>query len=176
MTAQHKALQLADLLETVGRLWEDEAAEELRRLHQSEKEAWRYADELEQERKRLIKAAEMVLETQDENYGQIAKNIALSELRQTLKQPVDAVNMSQESVDEMAKHKHEPVGYVTDSGASAYFLKGVDLDDDTPLYTAPPKREWAGLTDEEVFLISEYPECCQVSIRNAEAKLKEKNT
>jgi hypothetical protein len=43
-------------------------------------------------------------------------------------------------------------------------------------YTAPPKRGWVGLTDEEVFLISEYPECCQVSIRNAEAKLKEKNT
>jgi hypothetical protein len=62
MSAQAKALQLADLLETVGRLWEDEAAEELRRLHQSEKEAWRYADELEQERKRLIKAAEMALE------------------------------------------------------------------------------------------------------------------
>jgi hypothetical protein len=38
------------------------------------------------------------------------------------------------------------------------------------------KRKWVGLTDEEVFLISEYPECCQVSIRNAEAKLKEKNT
>jgi hypothetical protein len=41
---------------------------------------------------------------------------------------------------------------------------------------AQPKSEWVGLTDEEVFLISEYPECCQVSIRNAEAKLKEKNT
>ena len=30
-----------------------EAAAELRRLHQSEREAWRYADELEQEHKRL---------------------------------------------------------------------------------------------------------------------------
>jgi uncharacterized UPF0160 family protein len=182
MTAQHKALQLADLLETAGRLWEDEAAEELRRLHQSEKEAWRYADELEQERKRLIKAAEMVLETQDENYGQIAKNIALSELRQTLKQPVDAVNMSQESVDEMAKHNHEPVGYVTDSGASAYFLKGVDLDDDTPLYTAP--REWVGLTDGEIDLIfdkhfnryAERGQAWPLYEREIEAKLKEKNT
>jgi hypothetical protein len=38
------------------------------------------------------------------------------------------------------------------------------------------KREWVGLTDEEVFLIREYPECCEVSIRNAEAKLKKKNT
>jgi hypothetical protein len=38
------------------------------------------------------------------------------------------------------QQEQEPVGYVTDSGASAYFLKGVDLDDDTPLYTAPPKQ------------------------------------
>ena len=37
------------------------------------------------------------------------------------------------------------------------------------------RREWVGLTDEEVFLLSEYPECCEVSIRKAEAKLKEKN-
>jgi hypothetical protein len=135
--------------------------------------------------------------------------------------PVDAVNMSQERVDETAKHKHEltdweavaqpeqydqtalelcekcgwkavipdegclvcarneqePVGYVTDSGASAYFLKGVDLDDDTPLYAAPPKREWVGLTDAERFYCNEYPvdDCCSDSILRAEAKLKEKN-
>ena len=31
----------------------EEAAAELRRLHQSEREGWRWADELEQERKRL---------------------------------------------------------------------------------------------------------------------------
>jgi hypothetical protein len=37
-------------------------------------------------------------------------------------------------------------------------------------------RRWAGLTDKEIYLIAEYPICCEVSIRNAEAKLKEKNT
>ena len=31
----------------------EEAAAELRRLHESEREGWRYADELEQDRKRL---------------------------------------------------------------------------------------------------------------------------
>jgi hypothetical protein len=40
---------------------------------------------------------------------------------------------------------------------------------------AQPDREWVGLTDEEVYLMKEYPECCEVSIRRAEAKLKEKN-
>jgi hypothetical protein len=86
-------------------------------------------------------------------------------------EPVDAVNMSQERVDETAKHKHEPVGYVTDSGASAYFLKGVDLDDDTPLYTAP--REWVGLTDEE--RADCWSSSAVQSAINIEAKLKEKN-
>ena len=35
------------------KLWCRETVEELRRLHQSEREGWRYANELEQERKRL---------------------------------------------------------------------------------------------------------------------------
>jgi hypothetical protein len=48
-----------------------------------------------------------------------------------------------------------------------------------PLYTAPPKREWVGLTDEDC------AECVQVTaasgsamqlIAAIEAKLKEKNT
>jgi hypothetical protein len=48
----------------------------------------------------------------------------------------------------LAQPEQEPVGFVTDSGMSAYFLKGVDLDDGTPLYAAPPKR-WVGLTDDD---------------------------
>jgi hypothetical protein len=51
---QPEALRLAYVLEQGHDLRdEEEAAAELRRLHQSEREAWRYADELEQERKRL---------------------------------------------------------------------------------------------------------------------------
>lgn len=50
-----KAIHLADLIDgrkcTYGDI--DEAADELRRLHQSESEGWRYANELEQERRRL---------------------------------------------------------------------------------------------------------------------------
>lgn len=47
---QPEALRLADLL---AANWWPDAAAELRRLHRSEREGWRYADELEQERKRL---------------------------------------------------------------------------------------------------------------------------
>ena len=52
----------------------------------------------------------------------------------------------------------------------------------TPLYTAPPKREWQGLTYEEV---SKSVDMCEQNIkgeflvefaRAIEAKLKEKNT
>ena len=68
---QPKALLLADLLDatTFEREAEDElakdAAAELRRLHTSEREGWRYADELEQERKRL----ESLAKAQGENNG-----------------------------------------------------------------------------------------------------------
>ena len=67
--------------------------------------------------------------------------------------PVDAVNMTPEPVDETAKREHEPVGYIdgmyggymvfTPLNPSAVYLNG------TALYTAPPKREWVGLTVNE---------------------------
>ena len=52
MTEQTKAQRLAAKIDPYGED-EAEAAAELRRLDQSEREGWRYADELEQERKRL---------------------------------------------------------------------------------------------------------------------------
>ena len=76
----------------------------------------------------LRKAAEMALDaltiqTPEHWLDKELQTKAIQALHQALVQP-----------------EQEPVGYVTDSGASAYFLKGVDLDDDTPLYTAPPKQ------------------------------------
>ena len=54
MNTQPEALRLAYVIEGG---WDRDhgrkAAAELRRLHQSEREGWRHADELEQERKRL---------------------------------------------------------------------------------------------------------------------------
>jgi hypothetical protein len=55
----------------------------------------------------------------------------------------------------------------------------------TPLYPAPPKREWVGLTDEEIDKTEWEPsygnpmtlaEGLQLFARTVEAKLKEKNT
>jgi hypothetical protein len=84
-------------------------------------------------------AAEMALKRLERSESELHK--ARAALRQALAQPVDAVNMTPDRVDETVKREHE----------------------------------WVGLSDEEVFLLSEYPECCEVSIRKAEAKLKEKN-
>jgi len=47
-----------------------------------------------------------------------------------------------------------------------------------PLYTAPPKREWVGLTDAEIHDMNGYEEDRRMYrfARDVEAKLKEKNT
>ena len=50
-----------------------------------------------------------------------------------------------------------------------------------PLYTAPPQREWHGLTDEEIMEMLDYgqygrvPEYARNFVDAIEAKLKEKN-
>jgi hypothetical protein len=80
----------------------------------------------------------------------------------------------------LAQPEQEPVGYVTDSGMSAWILKDVDLDDDTPIYTAPPKR-WVGLTDADIAQtmhgsVEGSNMLPYQFARVIEAKLKEKNT
>ena len=45
-----------------------------------------------------------------------------------------------------------------------------------PLYTAPPQREWQGLTDEDVKNIVFVERSWADAVRKIEAKLKEKNT
>jgi hypothetical protein len=170
----------------------------------------------------LRKAAEMALEAlkkshpiSNSNEDLYAHSEAGSELYNELKK-----------AKALAQPEQEPVGFVTDSGMSAYFLKGVDLDDDTPLYTAPPKqpeqepvgtyegvmetmlslrngtieqqqvyghmkdkllytappkREWVGLTDDEIHKIvyeqmeGQHPAAGFRVANCIEAKLKEKN-
>jgi hypothetical protein len=90
----------------------------------------------------------------------------------------------QECVDETAKHKHEltdweavaqpeqePFGYFRyDLALEGWQETGTD--DGKPLYTAPPKREWVGLTDKDFYGQSELQ---MMAMKYAEAKLKEKN-
>lgn len=109
----------------------------------------------------LRKAAEMALEfvtwfaSDDHSIRPKHKAPEIAEaLRQALN--VDAVNMSQERVDETAKREHEPVAWQDTSKYSELVPPEVWENIDPqwhfmyrPLYTAPPKREWVGLTEEE---------------------------
>lgn len=56
-------------------------------------------------------------------------------------------------------------------------LLNCDFYDSQPFYTAPPKKEWVGLTDEEVWHMSQFNCGTRGEFARAiEAKLKEKNT
>ena len=69
----------------------------------------------------------------------------------------------------LAQPEQEPVGYVTietiSSWAKVPSIKWFKKPTEGPLYTAPPKREWVGLTDEE-----------EAYVLKSIQKLKEKNT
>ena len=96
---------------------------------------------------------------------------------------VDAVNISQERVDETVKREHEPVARVDyNRSGNIAWLYGPVEPDGTLLYTEPPKREWVGLTDREITKIgnldwdSAYVGIWYDFAKGIEAKLKEKNT
>lgn len=95
--------------------------------------------------------------------------------------PVDTVNTSQER--ETVKSGHEPVAKYM---GKTYRCPVVNLYQDIPvetlLYTAPPKREWVGLTDDEIYYYADkflYQHGSNYGIKSfgkaIEAKLKEKN-
>jgi len=75
--------------------------------------------------------------------------------------------------------KQEPVAYIDHVSGKPKFINGyvVQTDYDIPLYTAPPRKEWVGLTDEEVWVAYEkgmYEEMWFA--RAVEAMIKERNT
>ena len=99
--------------------------------------------------------------------------------------PVDAVNMSQERVDETAKREHEPVAWVYNGILHEFDPSEFATSEVKPLYTAPPKREWIGLTEEERdniinqayddYYARKVSDTDLEIIKNTDAKLKEKN-
>ncbi len=124
-----------------------------------------------------------------------ARALGITVLRQAL---VDADDTSQKCVDEMVKTEHdravelgqayergwnaalaqqEPVAWLsTDCIGERYlcFTKPKDNDPVQPLYTTPPKREWFGLTEEDMEALFLNEDGVRFA-RYIEAKLREKN-
>jgi hypothetical protein len=61
-------------------------------------------------------------------------------------------------------------------GHDFYVNRQQPAKDGVPLYTAPPQREWQGLTYQEIKEILDCGRSNLVNIKKAEQKLKEKNT
>jgi hypothetical protein len=95
--------------------------------------------------------------------------------------PRFSVPLYTQPVDETAKRGHEPGLWVVQYKDRHEFVWGAKpvFRGDTvlglkPLYTAPPKREWVGLTDDDLVMCESEEDV--KFVRAIEAKLKEKNT
>lgn len=82
--------------------------------------------------------------------------------------------------------KQKPIAWVTQDVCESQFMPSTMLPRKIwweceknigfPIYAAPPKREWVGLTDEEIKGILDCRRGGLVDIKKAEQFLKDKNT
>ena len=93
------------------------------------------------------------------------------------KQTVEALRAA------LAQPEPKPVAFVvydSESNDIVWAEAGMHLKQNTPLYIAPPQREWVGLTDEEIREGNKDSWVTRQAWESAawwaEAKLKEKNT
>ena len=104
--------------------------------------------------------------------------------RELMQQAMDALEkhiLEYETIEalraRLAQPEPETVGYLTNALGHEWVFSTKKINQySQPLYTAPPQREWQGLTDDELaefseVLLGNYDLCLEV-----EAKLKEKNT
>jgi hypothetical protein len=103
------------------------------------------------------------MEFSDENYYSEAIN-ALRQALKTEQEPVAFINVEKQKL-EWAK-------------LTSWHTPTIVNLPKIPLYTAPPKKEWVGLTDQEIHEIDGYEEDRKMYrfARAIEAKLREKNT
>ena len=122
----------------------------------------------------LRKAAEMALEALEDVFGLEKKDVgAINALRQAL---------APEVTPEVTPEVNEPEGWVKIDEVRQYFdsvgcgtIYKTAGEDRVPLYAAPPKREWVGLTKED-FYKKDDETVFVLGMKFAEARLKEKNT
>ena len=141
----------------------------------------------------LRKAAEMALEASKKGCHEMAQMLLEAALRQALAQPEQesdwkAISEEQlkaaktamgKTLEDAAVHaihklyntpsEQEPVAWMSDHDVD-FKKSSFGTYPCVPLYTAPPKREWVGLTDEERERATGW------SVEHIESYLKEKNT
>ena len=79
--------------------------------------------------------------------------------------------------ERLAQPEQEPVAWMGVYDRTDLYYRKPPQADVIPLYTAPPPRQWQGLTDEELNQIYAEPQTHAGQYARAiEAKLKEKNT
>jgi hypothetical protein len=69
----------------------------------------------------------------------------------------------------------KPIGHCT-LEVLAVLAHVIPGEDRIPIYIAPPKREWVGLTDEDWAKVADMPDLFDQGVAWAQARLKEKNT
>jgi len=85
----------------------------------------------------------------------------------------DLVNAAAAALEaELAKPEQEPVAYMGSAGFGYDKNKYLSI----PLYTAPPRKPWVGLTDDEVFEFLSDGVDGREDINNIEEALRSKNT
>ena len=119
----------------------------------------------------LRKAAEMALEALEWNYGTDLENI------ENCMAWLDKMNATIPALRQaLAQPKQEPVAWVYNGILHEFDPSEFATSEVTPLYTAPPKREWVGVTYDEVYEFVCTTDSYINLAKAIEAKLKEKNT
>jgi hypothetical protein len=98
--------------------------------------------------------------------------------------PFHLTNVAIEALQKaLAQPKQEPVGWFYWDAKREIWVQVYPYTDGQPLYTAPPRTEWVGLTDEEILSAAEEVPITCIRQRDydlhfapiIEAKLKQKN-
>ena len=161
MTDQPEALRLADILENGSWIvstnaWREETAAELRRLHEVNAEQ---LAKPEQDWSLLKATQESLCEHQariKELEAQIVQYVSLISEGKTLQEPV--AWMLPDYGDVLSASEADGTGIYN-----------------VPLYTAPPRKEWVGLTEDEIKNIMQRWRNGYIDIKDVEQLLKEKN-
>ena len=113
----------------------------------------------------LRKAAEMALKALVSSTGELRIHLA-SPTDAQLEKNYAAIEILRQA---LAQPEQKPVAWIHTRCGHPLYLSFQYHAEDVPLYTAPPKREWVGLTDDDLRQI------ILAAVGVAEAKLKEKN-